>query len=246
LAVPFRWTLATVIDLVCHPRWSLATLRVGPPGFANFVGDWAGAQKALSLIEIQRLMISDSLSWDALSEIRDHWRGSLLVKGIQHPADAQRAIELGCDGIIVSNHGGRQADFAPPAIHSLAAIAATVNRDVPLLLDSGIRRGADIVRARALGATLSLTGRPFAYGAAAGGEAGCAMAFEILQTELGRALGQLGVPRYDNVDGGVLVGPDAWSRLSGGSVVQRISTDERLSLPPASSRTGKSRTPLRP
>lgn len=231
LAVPFRFTPRTLLDLALHPHWSLATLKAGPPGFANFVGDWAGNQTALSLIDIQKLMISDQLTWEGLGMLRDHWTGSLMLKGIQHPADASRAIDLGCDGIIVSNHGGRQADFAPPAIHSLAAIAATLGPGIPLVLDSGVRRGADIIRAKALGATLTITGRPFAYGAAAGAEDGCSKTFEILETELSRALGQLGVPHYADVDLDVLSAPSQLARLSDARSFQGPKTDKKLAIP---------------
>jgi L-lactate dehydrogenase (cytochrome)/(S)-mandelate dehydrogenase len=127
-----------------------------------------------------------------------------LIKGILHPDDAIHAVDAGCDGIIVSNHGGRQLDCGPASIDALPAIAAVVQQKVPLILDSGVRRGADIIRAKALGASFVLAGRAFAYGAASGGEAGVHRAFGILETELRRCLGQLGKHDFAGVDSSIL------------------------------------------
>ncbi|MGA9411192.1 MAG: alpha-hydroxy acid oxidase, partial [Roseobacter sp.] len=127
------------------------------------------------------------------------WKGRLLVKGILHAKDAETCAEMGCDGIVVSNHGGRQVAFGPPTIEALPAISKAVTGDMTIILDSGIRRGADMLRAKALGADFAFVGRAFAYGVGAGGEAGAQRAFDILHLELVRALGQLGVPSFDEV-----------------------------------------------
>lgn len=162
----------------------------------------------MSLAEIQQRLISKDFDWDDLSRLRDRWKGPLLLKGILHSEDAALAVEAGCDGIVVSNHGGRQADYGPASIAALPDIAGAVGDRIPLLLDSGIRRGADIVRAKALGASFVLAGRAFAYGAAPGGEPGCRRAFDLLEAELSGVLGQIGRPRFDAVDRGVLVTSD--------------------------------------
>ena len=204
LQIPFRPTLRTIADLARHPRWSLGTLRAGPPGFANFAGDKSLDGKPVALAETQKRLISNDFTWDDLRRLRDKWPGPLLLKGLVHPADATLAIDAGCDAIIVSNHGGRQADYAPATITILPEIAKAVAAKIPILLDSGIRHGADIVRAKALGASFVFAGRPFAYAAAAAAEPGCKKAFEILQTELTRTLGQIGHPTFATIDQTVL------------------------------------------
>lgn len=212
LQVPFKLTPRLLADLVLHPRWSLETLRHGAPGFANFTGDQAGDMGSRPLAEIQKQIISNQFTWDDLHRMRDKWKGPMLLKGILHVEDAVLGVDAGCDGIIVSNHGGRQLDAGPASIHALPEIAKAVADKVPVLLDSGIRRGADIVRSKALGANFVLAGRPFAYGAAAGGQPGCARAYEILETELKGTLGQLGTPRYGDVDLRVCASVEAGSK----------------------------------
>lgn len=207
LQIPFRLTPLIALDLALNPSWSLGTLRAGAPGFANFSalsGDTVGS---LSLTEIQRSLISNTVTWDDLKRLRDRWEGRLVVKGIMHPEDARKAAELGCDGVQVSNHGGRQADFAPAAITALPAIVSTIGPGTKVFVDGGVRRGSDIVRSKALGANFVFAGRPFAYGAAAGGKAGMHKAFELLELELARTLGQMGRPNFEDVDATVLAKP---------------------------------------
>ncbi len=200
LRIPFRLNWRLAADLALHPRWSFETLAAGPPRLANF-GEMLGS---LSLIDVQKLLISSRFDWDDFRRLRDKWDGKLLLKGILHPQDAERALQEGCDGIVVSNHGGRQLDYGPASVAALPAIAKAVDGRVPLILDSGFRRGADAIRAKALGASFLLAGRAFAYGVAAGGEKGVTLAFDILQRELSVALGQLGISAFDAVDGSVL------------------------------------------
>ncbi len=204
--VPFRMTPRVLADLCLHPRWSLATLAAGTPSFANLVPytDKAGAQ---TLMAFQEILSSGAFDWDDLKRMRDRWQGRLLLKGVLHPEDAVRCVDLGCDGLVVSNHGGRQVSFGPASIDALPAIAKAVDGAVPILLDSGIRRGADIIRAKALGADFALLGRGFGYGLAAAGAAGAQRAFEIIRQELSYALGQLGQPTFAAIDHGVLAGP---------------------------------------
>jgi isopentenyl diphosphate isomerase/L-lactate dehydrogenase-like FMN-dependent dehydrogenase len=196
LAVPFRFTPEVVLQCMLNPRWALTSLRHGTPNVANYADL---LQTATSYADVQKTLITPKFTWDDLKRLRARWKGKLLVKGILHPEDAEKCVELGCDGIIVSNHGGRQVAFGPPTIEALPAIADTVGGRMTIILDSGVRRGADILRAKALGADFVFAGRAFAYGMGAGGEAGAERTFEILQLELTRALGQLGVPSFGAV-----------------------------------------------
>lgn len=196
LAVPFRITPEVVFGLMTNPRWSLETLRHGKPNIANYADL---LQSATSYADVQKTLITPGFTWDNLSRLRDRWQGPLLVKGILHPEDAVRCADIGCDGIVVSNHGGRQVAFGPPTIEALPSVAAALDGRIRIILDSGIRRGADMLRARAHGADFVMAGRALAYGVGAGGAAGANRAIDILELELVRALGQLGVSSYRDV-----------------------------------------------
>jgi len=196
LAVPFRFTPEVVLQCAAKPRWALTSLKYGAPNVANYADL---LQSATSYADVQKTLITPGFTWEDLKELRARWKGRLLVKGILHAKDAETCAEMGCDGIVVSNHGGRQVAFGPPTIEALPAISKAVTGDMTIILDSGIRRGADMLRAKALGADFAFVGRAFAYGVGAGGEAGAQRAFDILHLELVRALGQLGVPSFDEV-----------------------------------------------
>jgi isopentenyl diphosphate isomerase/L-lactate dehydrogenase-like FMN-dependent dehydrogenase len=202
LAVPFRFTPEVIVQCAMNPRWALTSLRHGTPNVANYADL---LQSATSYADVQKTLITPGFTWEDLKRLRARWKGRLLVKGILHAQDAVACAELGCDGIVVSNHGGRQVAFGPPTIEALPAIAQAVAGRMTIILDSGIRRGADILRAKALGADFAFAGRALAYGVGAGGDAGAQRAFDILHLELVRALGQLGVPSYQ------AVGPEALS-----------------------------------
>ncbi|WP_249200200.1 alpha-hydroxy acid oxidase [Thetidibacter halocola] len=196
LAVPFRITPEVLLQLALHPRWSLETLCHGKPNIANYA-DLLKA--ATSYADVQKTLITPGFTWEDLQRLRDRWKGRLLVKGILHPQDAVQCADMGCDGIVVSNHGGRQVAFGPPTIEALPAIAEAVQGRMAIIVDSGVRRGVDLLRAKALGADFALAGRALAYGVGAGGRAGANRAMEILKLELVRALGQLGVPDFEAV-----------------------------------------------
>ena len=196
LAVPFRITPEVIMGLMANPRWSLETLRHGKPNIANYADL---LQSATSYADVQKTLITPGFTWDDLQRLRDRWNGKLLVKGILHPQDAVKCAEMGCDGIVVSNHGGRQVAFGPPTIEALPPIAKALGGRATIILDSGVRRGADLLRAKAHGADFVLSGRALAFGVGAGGSAGAGRAFEILMLELVRALGQLGVASYADV-----------------------------------------------
>lgn len=204
LAVPFRFTPEVVLQCAMNPVWSLTSLRHGKPNIANYADL---LQAATSYADVQKTLITPGFTWDDLKRLRDRWRRPLLVKGVLHPEDALRCAEIGCDGIVVSNHGGRQVAFGPPTAEALPAIAEALGGRMKVIVDSGVRRGADIIRAKALGADFAFAGRALAFGVGAGGTAGAARAMEILKLEMVRALGQLGVPRFGVVDASALAVP---------------------------------------
>lgn len=201
LSVPFRVTPSVVADLITKPLWLLETLRQGKPNIANYADL---LQSATSYAEVQKTLITPGFTWDGLKRLRDRWPGKLLVKGILHSQDAVQCADLGCDGIVVSNHGGRQVAFGPPTIEALPGIAEALNGRIRIILDSGVRRGADILRAKALGADFALSGRALVFGVGAGGAEGAQRALDILKLELVRALGQLGAPTFEAIDGSKL------------------------------------------
>jgi isopentenyl diphosphate isomerase/L-lactate dehydrogenase-like FMN-dependent dehydrogenase len=193
----------TALALLRHPRW----LAQAPAAmsFANVETDSRAPMEHARLV--QKLLGSDTATWERFDRLRKQWDGPLVVKGVMSAADAVRAADHGADGIVVSNHGGRQLDGVPATIEVLPEIAAAVGSRVEVLLDSGVRRGSDLVRARALGARACLVGRPWLYGLAADGERGVDAALDLFATELDRTLALLGVPRFDDVDQSVLYDP---------------------------------------
>jgi isopentenyl diphosphate isomerase/L-lactate dehydrogenase-like FMN-dependent dehydrogenase len=206
-ALPPRVRWRTAADLLSHPRW----LAHAPSavGAAHFLDD-AGVRPSATMEHarlVNRLLANPGSSWRDLIWLRDRWDGPLLLKGTLTAEDARLAVECGVDGIVVSNHGGRQLDGAPASIHALAEVAEAVGDQVELLVDGGVRHGTDVIKARALGARAVLVGRPWLYGLAAGGEAGVAGLLEILRREIDRALALLGRPRFDDVDASVLGKP---------------------------------------
>jgi L-lactate dehydrogenase (cytochrome)/(S)-mandelate dehydrogenase len=192
------WAMA---DALRHPAWLWEWYRNGGmPAFANiapYCPDGASADAVLAFAQ-QQFPVSDH-TWRDIERFRRIWPGAFVLKGILHPDDARRAIEVGVEGVIVSNHGGRQLDRAPSPLEVLPAIRAAVGERLALLLDSGVRRGSDVVIARALGADFVLAGRAFAYGVGAFGQAGARRAFEILQREVEITLRQIGCPRADQL-----------------------------------------------
>ena len=200
-SVPPRMTLKSAAQGVLRPRWSrnFITRPRLTTGNVNYQG---GAVSHAAWVNRQ---FDPSVTWDDLAAFREHWDGPLLIKGIMRPDDAVRAVEHGVEGIIVSNHGGRQLDHSSSTIEALPAIVDAVAGRAELYLDSGIRRGTDIITALALGARAVLIGRPMVYGLGAAGEAGARRAFELLRGELATALGLAGYPRISDL------GPDAVS-----------------------------------
>jgi L-lactate dehydrogenase (cytochrome) len=194
-STPLRPSLRLAWDGASRPRWlfgtALRTLwRHGMPHFEN---SYATRGAPIFSSRVQRdFGAKDHLNWEHLKLIRARWPGRLVVKGILSAADALLAREAGVDGIIVSNHGGRQLDGAVAPLRVLPEIVEVVGRDMPVMVDGGIRRGTDVLKALALGASFVFVGRPFLYAAALGGEAGVSRAIGILSTEVHRDLGLIG------------------------------------------------------
>ncbi|MBS0577627.1 MAG: alpha-hydroxy-acid oxidizing protein [Proteobacteria bacterium] len=192
--VPGRPTLRAAMDTLRHPRWLAALARSGGlPRLRNLESVLPRtATSALGGSTLIPQLMDASISWDDVAWMRDAWPGKLLVKGILDPSDAERAVAVGCDGIVLSNHGGRQLDSCVAPIEVLPQIAAAVGHRLTLIVDSGFRRGTDIVKGLALGAKAVMIGRATLYGLAAGGEAGVERALAILTAETDKVLGQLG------------------------------------------------------
>ena len=190
---PGRPTLRTLLDIARHPRWLARHAACGLPRFRNLEGFLApAATNALGGSTVIPRLMDASISWADLEWMRELWRDKLLIKGVLNAQDAERAVSLGCDGLVLSNHGGRQLDHCVAALEVLPQIAAAVGARTTLIVDGGFRRGTDIVKALALGANAIMLGRATLYGLAAGGEAGANHALDILVSELDRVLGELG------------------------------------------------------
>ncbi|MEF7614497.1 alpha-hydroxy acid oxidase [Aquincola sp. MAHUQ-54] len=197
--LPFRPTLATLADLARHPRWLLGMARHGSPSFVNLAeSEDAGASAQLQAALLARAM-DRSMVWDSLAWLRSLWRGPLLIKGLLHPDDAREAVRRGVDGIVVSNHGGRQLDAAPSTISALPAVVDAVGGALPVFIDSGFRRGSDIAKALALGARAVFVGRPAVYGLACDGERGARGVLQLLADELARTMTLLGAARVEDL-----------------------------------------------
>ena len=183
------------LDVLRHPAWLRdVILRHGMPQFHNFAEFLPpGAASAVGGSTIIPTLFGPTITWQDLDWLRGMWKGKLLIKGVLSVSDAERAAQLGCDGIVLTNHGGRQLDSCVAPLEVLPDIAAAVGKKMTVVIDSGFRRGTDIVKALALGAHAVMLGRATLYGLAAGGEAGVTRALEILNAEIDRALGQLGV-----------------------------------------------------
>jgi isopentenyl diphosphate isomerase/L-lactate dehydrogenase-like FMN-dependent dehydrogenase len=179
-------------------------LRHGQPRFENLAGFGGAIDTRASIAAKVAQSLDASFDWAALQRLRDGWKGKLLVKGVARGDDAARLAVLGVDAIWVSNHGGRQLDGAIATADALPEVVRAVRGRVPLLIDSGVRRGVDIVKAVALGAQAVAIGRATLYGAAAGGEAGAERALAILTDELKRAMQLCGTPRIADIGPGLL------------------------------------------
>lgn len=206
-STPLRPSLRLAWDGVSHPRWLLGTflktlLRHGMPHFENSFAD-RGAP--ILSPNVQRdFSARDHLNWEHIALIRRLWKGALVIKGILSVADARTAKQQGADGIILSNHGGRQLDGAIAPLRILPAVADALG-DYPVMIDGGFRRGSDVLKGLALGARAVFIGRPFNYAAAVGGQAGVIHAIRLLREEVDRNMAMLGITRCTELDREVLI-----------------------------------------
>ncbi len=211
-STPYKINSRSIVDMLRHPEW-LATvmgrymMNGGMPEHANYPeqyrtnilkgGERKGGGKSTA-------MRADKVSWEDVDRLRDLWPGKLIIKGIMRPDDAQLAVEHGADAIVVSNHGGRNMDSAPATIDALPRIVAAVGDKTDVIVDSGVRRGSDIVKCLALGAKAVLTGRATLYGTAAGGQPGAEKALAILKNEMKRTMAYVGLQRTSEITGDVI------------------------------------------
>src|SRR5215472_9228154 len=211
MTVPPEIRLANIIDIGTKPAWVWSILKGKSRTFGNLAGHVKGMENVNSLAQWIQSQFDPALSWKDVEWIKKIWPGKLIIKGILDPEDAKMAVKLGADAIVVSNHGGRQLDGAPSTISALPAVAQAVGSDTEVLFDGGIRTGADMLRALALGARACLIGRAYIYGLGAGGKAGVAKAIDILEKELSVAMALTGTTRVTDIGPQILVG-DAGKR----------------------------------
>jgi len=186
-------TLRAKLDALRHPRWLWEVLmREGLPRFRNLEPFLPPSLTPMGASTVIPRLFDATISWDDVTWIREQWPGKLLLKGVLSVADAERAAACGCDGLVVSNHGGRQLDYCVAPIDVLPEIVAAVGTRLAVLVDGGFRRGSDVVKALALGAQAVMLARATLYGLIAAGEPGVERALAILTTEIDRVLGQLG------------------------------------------------------
>lgn len=192
---PGKPTLRARLDALRHPGWLRSVIMAnGIPRFRNLEGFLPpGAASAVGGSTIIPKLFEATITWDDITWIRRFWPRKLLIKGVLSVPDAERAAALGCDGIVLTNHGGRQLDSCVAPIDVLPEIAAAVGKRLSIIIDGGFRRGTDVIKALSLGANAAMTGRATLYGLAANGERGVERALEILTTEMERSMGQLGV-----------------------------------------------------
>ena len=191
--LPPQIGLGTILDGIRHPGWTWRFIRSEPIVFSNVIGrSAADGTTPVALADFINTQFDPGFSWQDVAWLRDVWQGALVVKGIQTVADARIAADHGCDAIVLSNHGGRQLDGAPPALDLVAPVADAVGDRVAVICDGGVRRGGDIVKALALGAHACMAGRAYLYGLGAGGEAGVDYAIELLAEEMHRTMALIG------------------------------------------------------
>ena len=197
LSPPVRPSLSARAEALLHPRWIYDYLTgrgAASNNWQKYIAAGAGRAELLRFLQSQ---LPVSVTWDDVAHVRELWPRRFVLKGIMHPADAKRAVASGVDGIIVSNHGGRQLDRAPAAVEALAPICDAVGDKMTIMLDSGIRCGADIVTARCLGAKFVFVGRWTLYGVAAGGQPGAHHAVTMIHREVMAVMRQIGVPNAE-------------------------------------------------
>lgn len=207
-SLPFRFTPRNVLDFAQRPAWVCDIIRYGMPVMENLVGLETHGNKATATAIASSVgrNYDACFDWEDLQRIRDSWPRKLIIKGVLRPDDAVRVAAMGCDAVVVSNHGGRQLDGAVASFDALLDVVQALNGRIPVLLDGGVRRGSDIFKALAMGAEGVLLGRATLYGAIAAGEAGASRALAILKDELIRTMQLCGVCSIEHTNASVIHG----------------------------------------
>jgi isopentenyl diphosphate isomerase/L-lactate dehydrogenase-like FMN-dependent dehydrogenase len=200
--------LPFVANVLTHPGWLLAYLRDG--GMRALPNVVIPGKGPMPLVDIVAALAASTVTWADLKWIREAWRGPIVIKGVLTAEDAHRAVDEGAAAISVSNHGGRQLDCVPSSLRALPEVVKAVGGQTEILLDGGVRRGTDVIKALCLGARAVLCGRAYAYGLAAAGEAGVNRAIEILRTDVERTLHLLGCPSIAQLDRSYVNVPKSW------------------------------------
>ena len=204
-SIPFRFTPRNVLDFATRPAWALDMLLRGVPQLENLAGMLDHHADTRNLVSSVGRNQDAALDWEVIKRVRDVWPGKLLIKGLAHPADAERAVSLGCDGVIVSNHGGRQLDSEVASLDALPGVVRAIGGKASVLMDGGIRRGGDIFKALARGAEAVMIGRATFYGVCAEGEEGANRALDILADELTRTMQLCGTRSIAEISRDLLV-----------------------------------------
>jgi L-lactate dehydrogenase (cytochrome) len=210
LSAPPKPTLANMINLAMKPRWCLGMLGTQRRTFRNIVGHAKGVDDMSSLSSWTNEQFDPKLNWKDLEWIKKEWGGKLILKGIIDPEDAKKALSVGADAIVVSNHGGRQLDGAISSIAALGPVVDAVGDKIEVHMDGGIRSGQDVLKARALGAQGTYIGRAFLYGLGAMGEEGVTKTLEIIQKELDITMALCGLRDVNDLSRDNLLLPDRW------------------------------------
>lgn len=208
--LPLRLSLGTMLEAATHVGWMADYFRYGGMPLMDmwrpFAPEGSDAGEVAAFFRSQSPSIQ---TWRSIAAMRERWRGRFVLKGLQHPDDAVRAVEAGIDGIIVSNHGAKSFDALPSPLDTLPGVKAAVGGRVPVMLDSGIRRGADILIARSLGADFCFVGRATLYGVVAGAREGADRAIAILREEVDKGLALVGAPSAEGLDASFLMRQEA-------------------------------------
>ena len=205
LSTPPKLTIKTLLDLALKPKWAFQIAKTKNKTFGNLKPYITNVSNLNSLSSWINEQFDESLSWDDIKKFRDLWPGKLIIKGIMAPEDAELATNMGADALIISNHGGRQLDGCASSVSALIEIKNNLSsKQISLLFDGGIRNGKDVLKVRALGATMGMIGRPYLYGLGAGGERGVIRALEILHEQLDRTMALCGHRDINTVDRSIL------------------------------------------
>jgi len=217
-ALPFNPSPRFLMDVARHPAWTVGVMgryltTIGMPKHENYPAEFQGTITSGAAGRRDEMRV-DSLNWDDIKIFRERWPGILMLKGVNRVDDALKALNYGVDGLVVSNHGGRNMDSSNAPLDVLPEIADAVGNKLTIILDSGVRRGSDIVKAVALGAKAVLTGRATLYGTAVGGEAGAAKAIGIIRTEMDKTMAYTGCNRVDEISTDIFFGDWRSNRIA--------------------------------